>query len=206
MTISCKNSPPTPPLNFKNLRPPAALDCRRARPRQRHRRTHRLQRRLRPADGHRTLRRHGRRPSADGKTFSNPRRGRRGAELRRLIFPRPSQPGAPKWGNYPRGVIAGFLERGINPGGSTCCCIPPCRSAADLSSSAALEVCTATLIEAATGKKIDPVEKALLCQKAEHEFAGVPVRHHGPVHFRDGPAEPACSCSTAARARPNWCR
>ena len=25
-----------------------------------------------------------------------------------------------------------------------------------------------------TGKKLDPVEKALLCQKAEHEFAGVP--------------------------------
>jgi galactokinase len=43
-----------------------------------------------------------------------------------------------------------------------------------LSSSAALEVATATLLEAITGKKIDPVEKALLCQKAEHEFAGVP--------------------------------
>ena len=43
-----------------------------------------------------------------------------------------------------------------------------------LSSSAALEVCTATLLEAVTGKKLDPVEKALLCQKAEHEFAGVP--------------------------------
>jgi galactokinase len=37
-----------------------------------------------------------------------------------------------------------------------------------------LEVCTATLIEAVTGRKIVPVEKALLCQKAEHEFAGVP--------------------------------
>ncbi len=43
-----------------------------------------------------------------------------------------------------------------------------------LSSSAALEVCTATLLEAVTGKTLDPVEKALLCQKAEHEFAGVP--------------------------------
>jgi galactokinase len=30
------------------------------------------------------------------------------------------------------------------------------------------------LLEAVTGKKMDPVEKALLCQKAEHEFAGVP--------------------------------
>ena len=38
----------------------------------------------------------------------------------------------------------------------------------------ALEVCTATLVEAATGKSIDPVEKAMLTQKAEHEFAGVP--------------------------------
>jgi galactokinase len=37
-----------------------------------------------------------------------------------------------------------------------------------------LEVCTATLLEAVTGKTLDPVEKALLCQKAEHEFAGVP--------------------------------
>jgi galactokinase len=30
------------------------------------------------------------------------------------------------------------------------------------------------LVEAATGKKIDPVEKAMLCQEAEHEFARVP--------------------------------
>jgi galactokinase len=43
-----------------------------------------------------------------------------------------------------------------------------------LSSSAAIEVATATLIEAMAGKTLDPVEKALLCQKAEHEYAGVP--------------------------------
>src|ERR1700691_957745 len=29
----------------------------------------------------------------------------------------PLKPGAPKWSNYPRGVIAGFLARDINPGG-----------------------------------------------------------------------------------------
>ena len=29
-------------------------------------------------------------------------------------------------------------------------------------------------LETVTGKKMDPVDKALLCQKAEHEFAGVP--------------------------------
>ena len=43
-----------------------------------------------------------------------------------------------------------------------------------MSSSAALEVATATLLEAITGQKLDPVEKALLCQKAEHEYAGMP--------------------------------
>jgi galactokinase len=84
------------------------------------------------------------------------------------------KPGTPKWGNYARGVVAGFLARGINPEGldvllhST---VPP---GSGLSSSAALEVATATLIETVTGNKIDPVEKALLCQKAENDFAGVP--------------------------------
>jgi galactokinase len=43
-----------------------------------------------------------------------------------------------------------------------------------LSSSAALEVATATLLETITGQKLDLVEKALLCQKAEHQYAGVP--------------------------------
>jgi galactokinase len=43
-----------------------------------------------------------------------------------------------------------------------------------LSSSAALEVATATLLETVTGTTLDPVDKARLCQKAEHEFAGVP--------------------------------
>jgi galactokinase len=43
-----------------------------------------------------------------------------------------------------------------------------------LSSSAALEVSTATLLETITGKKLDLVEKALLCQKAEHDYAGMP--------------------------------
>jgi galactokinase len=43
-----------------------------------------------------------------------------------------------------------------------------------LSSSAALEVATATLMEAMTGVALEPVGKALLCQQAEHQFAGVP--------------------------------
>ena len=43
-----------------------------------------------------------------------------------------------------------------------------------LSSSASLEVATATLVEEIVGKKIGPEEKALLCQKAEHEYAHMP--------------------------------
>src|SRR5471030_3137438 len=83
----------------------------------------------------------------------------------------PVTTGLPKWGNYPRGVIAGFLARGINPGGLDVLLHSTVPLGGGLSSSAALEVCTATLIEAVTGTAIDPVEKALLAQKAEHEFA-----------------------------------
>src|SRR5580700_7409040 len=86
----------------------------------------------------------------------------------------PIQPGLPKWSNYPRGVVRGFMERGMDPGGLDVLLHSTVPLGGGLSSSASLEVCTATLIEAVTGRKIVPVEKALLCQKAEHEFANVP--------------------------------
>jgi galactokinase len=43
-----------------------------------------------------------------------------------------------------------------------------------LSSSAAVEVAMATLLEQVVGVSLDDVDKARLCQRAEHEFAGVP--------------------------------
>jgi galactokinase len=82
--------------------------------------------------------------------------------------------GLPKWSNYIRGVLAGFQNRGQKIPALDVAFMSTVPLGGGLSSSAALEVCTATLMEAVTGKKIDPVEKALLAQKAEHEFAGVP--------------------------------
>jgi len=78
------------------------------------------------------------------------------------------------WVNYPAGVIAGFLARGLKPGGFDAMIHSSVPLGGGLSSSASLEVAMATLLEAIVGKRLDPVEKALLCQKAEHEYAGMP--------------------------------
>jgi galactokinase len=86
----------------------------------------------------------------------------------------PVTKGLPKWSNYIRGVIAEFQTRGANVPALEVAFLSTVPLGGGLSSSAALEVSTATLLETVTGKAIDPVEKALLCQKAEHEFAGVP--------------------------------
>jgi galactokinase len=92
-----------------------------------------------------------------------------------LDLSQPVKP-APKgaWFNYPVGVIAGFLARGAKLGGFDALVHSTVPLGGGLSSSAALEVATATLLEAMTGQKLDPVEKALLCQKAEHDYAGMP--------------------------------
>src|SRR5579862_3163061 len=55
----------------------------------------------------------------------------------------------------------------------TCCCIPPCRWAADFPAAPHSKLPPQPCSKP-SGKKLDPVEKALLCQTAEHEFAGVP--------------------------------
>ena len=78
------------------------------------------------------------------------------------------------WANYPAGVIAGFSARGISSSGFDAFIHSTVPLGGGLSSSAALEVATATLLEAITGQTLDPVDKALLCQQAEHEYAGVP--------------------------------
>jgi len=78
------------------------------------------------------------------------------------------------WVNYPAGVVAGCAAAGIHTNGFDALIHSTVPLGGGLSSSAALEVSTATLLEAMTGKKLDPVQKALICQEAEHKFAGVP--------------------------------
>ncbi|WP_432798944.1 galactokinase [Poriferisphaera sp. WC338] len=82
--------------------------------------------------------------------------------------------GEPSWSNYIRGAVAYSLEKGVNPGGFDALLESTVPAGGGLSSSASLEVATATLCEVLADKKLDPVEKALLCQKAEHNFAGCP--------------------------------
>ena len=86
----------------------------------------------------------------------------------------PVQPGPPAWSNYVRGVVAGFQQRGRKVSGFDAVIDSALPYGGGLASSAALEVATATLLETLGGAALDPIEKALLCQQAEHEFAGVP--------------------------------
>lgn len=80
----------------------------------------------------------------------------------------------PKWSNYARGVIHGFQERGHTIPGFDAYFVSSVPSGGGLSSSAALECAVATLLEGILDTTLATKEKALLAQKAEHDFAGVP--------------------------------
>ena len=73
----------------------------------------------------------------------------------------------PSWGRYVAGVAAEMQNRAHGFDGQISCTIP---IGAGLSSSAALEVATAL----ALGDTSTPVERAKLCQRAEHRAVGVP--------------------------------
>lgn len=78
------------------------------------------------------------------------------------------------WTNYVRGVLAGLTHAGLDLPGFDAVIHADLPVGGGLSSSAALEVAMATMGECLAGVYLDPVEKALLCQKAEHDYAGTP--------------------------------
>lgn len=81
---------------------------------------------------------------------------------------------APKWSNYLRGVIRGFQDLHYNLPGFDAAIVSSVPLGAGLSSSAALECAFATLLEGLVDTVLPTADKALLAQKAEHDFAGVP--------------------------------
>jgi galactokinase len=79
-----------------------------------------------------------------------------------------------QWSAYLAGVIAGYQRLGWDIPGCDVSITSTLPVGGGLSSSAALEVGMATVIEALCGRELPMKDKALLCQQAEHEFAGVP--------------------------------
>jgi len=84
------------------------------------------------------------------------------------------EPGQPKWANYIRGVIRGFQDRGHQIPGFDLFILSSVPGGAGLSSSAALECAVATFLEGLLDTSLGTKQKALLAQKAEHDFAFVP--------------------------------
>ena len=82
--------------------------------------------------------------------------------------------GSEDWACYPAGVLAGYQRLGWEIPGFEAMISATLPSGGGLSSSAALEVAIATLIETLCGRSLAFEDKALLCQRAEHEFARVP--------------------------------
>jgi galactokinase len=78
-----------------------------------------------------------------------------------------------RWGNYVRGVAQALQAEGLALTGFDGVIHSTVPISSGLSSSAALECAAATVFEALGGWKLDPVKKALLCQRAENQFVGV---------------------------------
>ena len=77
------------------------------------------------------------------------------------------------WTNYVRGVAAVLQAEGYALVGFDGLVHSTVPLSSGLSSSAALECATAALFRAVGGWEIDPVQLALLCQRAENEFVGM---------------------------------
>ncbi len=85
-----------------------------------------------------------------------------------------NKPVGKEWVNYPIGVFAQFLKKGIKfDQGADILIYGDVPNGAGLSSSAALEMVTAMAINETWGFGLERLELVKMSQKAEHEFAGV---------------------------------
>jgi galactokinase len=76
------------------------------------------------------------------------------------------------WSDYVRGVAVVMRSRGIPIAGANLVIKGDVPIGAGLSSSAALEVATATALLGIRGVQLDRRETAAICQRAEHDYAG----------------------------------
>lgn len=77
------------------------------------------------------------------------------------------------WSNYVRGVADVLQKEGYTLSGFDGLVHSTIPFGSGLSSSAALEVAVLTLFETLADWQIDPLQRALLCQRAENEFVGM---------------------------------
>ncbi len=78
-----------------------------------------------------------------------------------------------RWVNYPLGVIAGFIKRGISPGGMEMLFYGDIPNGAGLSSSASIEMATAIAVNQLSGDKLTVLDLIKLSQEAENTFVGM---------------------------------
>ncbi|MFQ6049177.1 MAG: galactokinase, partial [Phycisphaerae bacterium] len=109
-----------------------------------------------------------------------------------------SGPG-PSWSRYVRGLAASLLEAGVNLVGANVLIDSDLPIGAGLSSSAALEVGLARALLDICGGLLETVELALLCQRAEHLYAGVPCGIMD--QFASLLARPGCALLLDCRSR-----
>lgn len=100
--------------------------------------------------------------------------------------------GCPSWFAYVVGTYE-MMRRRFMPdaGGVNIAVASAVPTGSGLSSSASLEMSIATALETHWGLSLDPVEKALACQKAEHDFAGTPCGLMDQLVSATG--EPGCA-------------
>ena len=84
------------------------------------------------------------------------------------------QRGDETWANYVMGVAGQFIEHGHSVLGFDAVIASDIPVGGGLSSSAALEVAGAMLMQQLIGVAIEPKTMALWCQAAEHEYVGMP--------------------------------
>ena len=173
-------------------------------PRQPDRRAHRLQRRLRPAHGHRP--RGGASSSGRAPTASCAATRSRTTRRRSSRSTRSPPPAAHDWLSYVAGVFWAFASEGLPVRGLDVVVDGDVPIGAGLSSSAALELATARALAAATGHGVGPRAHGEARAEGGERVRRDELRDHGPVRLGGLPRRATPSSSTAGRSRRGRCR